>query len=184
MSKDHPYKTLDSKVVYKNPWIRVREDKVILPNGVEGIYGLMESKDSVMTVVMNSKKEIYLIRAYSYPDQSWNWELPGGGGEGEDAIGASKRELVEETGIVAEDWTLLGKTRVCNGLMTEKQSTFLARNIVLTDKKDTEDEAIISHGAFYSLDHIRTMISEGAINDGQSLAGLYLAEQWLDRLGK
>lgn len=181
MNDAHPYKTIASKTVYENPWIRVREDRIIRPDGKEGIYGIMESNDSVMVVVLNNKKEVYLINTYSYPDQSWNWELPGGGGDGEDAIIASKRELVEETGIVAKDWTLLGKTRVCNGLMTERQSTYLARNLTMTDKKEAEDEAIVSHGKFYSLAEIHTMIEQAKINDGQSLAGLYLAEQWLNR---
>jgi len=180
MNNTHPYKTVASKIVYENPWIRVREDKIIRPDGKEGIYGVMESKDSVMVVVLNDEKEIYLINTYSYPDQSWNWELPGGGGDGEDAITASKRELIEETGIVAEDWTLLGKTRVCNGLMTERQSTYLARHLTMTDEKEAEDEAIVSHGKFYPLAEIHAMIEQRKINDGQSLTGLYLAEQWLN----
>ncbi len=181
MNDTHPYKTIASKTVYENKWIRVREDKIVRPDGKEGIYGVMESNDSVMVIVLNDKNEVYLINAYSYPDQSWNWELPGGGGDGEDAVIASKRELIEETGIVAEDWTLLGKTRVCNGLMTERQSTYLARNLTMTDKKEVEDEAIVSHGKFYPLATVHEMIEQGKINDGQSLAGLYLAEQWLNR---
>lgn len=72
MKDVHPYKTIASKTVYENPWIRVREDKIIRPNGEEGIYGVLESNDSVMVVVLNDKKQVYLIKAYSYPDQSWN----------------------------------------------------------------------------------------------------------------
>lgn len=184
MKNDHPYKTLGSKTVYKNPWIRVREDKIVRPDGTEGIYGVVESQDSVMVVVLNDENEAYLVYAYSYPSQSWNWELPGGGGDGEDAVVASKRELFEETGIIAKDWTLLGKTRVCDGLMTERQSTYLARNLKMTDKKDAADEAIVSHGTFYSWEKIHDMIQKGEINDGQSLSGLYLAEQWLNRPDK
>ena len=126
-------------------------------------------------------RSVYLINAYSYPDQSWNWELPGGSGDGEDPMLGSKRELVEETGIVAMDWKLLGKTRVCNGLMTEHQNTYLAQTLTMTDKKAAEDEAIVTHGKFCSLREIRTMIQQGKINDGQSITGLYLAELWLDR---
>ncbi len=179
MSKDHPYTTKSTKVVYKNPWIKVREDAVVLPNGKDGIYGVMESNDSVMIAVLNAKNELYLIDAYSYPSQSWNWELPGGGGDGEEAVIASKRELAEETGIIAETWELLGKTRVCNGLMTERQSTYLARNLTMTGQKDKEDSAIIRAGKFYALDVIHRMITDGTINDNQTLTGVYLVEQWL-----
>lgn len=179
MSKDHPYTTTGTKTVYKNPWVRVREDSILLPNGKEGIYGVMESDDSVMIAVVNDKNEIYLIDAYSYPSQSWNWELPGGGGDGEEAITASKRELSEETGIVAEEWTLLGKTRVCNGLMTERQSTYLARDLTMTDQKNKDDAAIVRQGRFHTFDEVHQMIRDGKINDCQSITGIYLAEQWL-----
>jgi len=179
MNNLHPYKTVTSKTVYKNPWIRVREDKIIKPDGSEGIYGVIESNDSVMIVVLNDENEVYLIQAYSYPDQSWNWELPGGGGDGEEAIVASKRELLEETGIIAQSWTLLGKTRVCNGLMTERQSTYLARNLTMTNKKETE--AVVGQGKFYTLSAVSSMIAQAKINDGQSLTGLYLAERLLNR---
>ena len=111
-------------------------------------------------------------------------ELPGGGGDSEDAIVASKRELAEETGILAKEWTLLGKTRVCNGLMTEHQSTYLARNLTMTGKKSAEDDVLVRDGKFYTFKEIHKMIGQGKINDGQSLTGLYLAEQWLSRSGK
>lgn len=179
MSKDHPYTTKNSKIVYENPWISVREDAVVLPNGKDGIYGVMESKNSVMIAVLNDKNELYLIDSYSYPCKSWNWELPGGGGDGEDAIVASRRELMEETGIVAETWELLGKTRVCNGLMTERQATYLARDLIMTDQKDKEDSAIIRAGKFYSLEMIHQMIADGVINDNQTLTGIYFVERWL-----
>ena len=53
----HPYKTLASKIVYENPWVRVREDKILKPDGKEGIYSVMESNDSVMVVVLNDEKK-------------------------------------------------------------------------------------------------------------------------------
>lgn len=179
---NNPYKTLHTKTVYQNPWIRVREDAIIHPDGNEGIYGVVESKDSVMAAVLNDKNEVYLIYTFSYPSQSWNWELPGGGGDGEEAVVASRRELMEETGIDAKQWDLLGTFRVCNGLLTERQAAYLARDITMTDtKKDAIDEVLVPQGKFCSFDEVHTMIERGEINDGQSLATLYLAEQWLAR---
>jgi 8-oxo-dGTP pyrophosphatase MutT (NUDIX family) len=184
MSDENPYKILGTKTVYKNPWIRVREDKVVQPSGKDGIYGVVESDDSVMVAALNENNEVYVIRTFNYPDASWNWELPGGGGDGEDAVVASQRELVEETGILAEDWELLGKTRVCNGLMTERMYTYLARNLTLNSTastKDENDEAIIGEGKFVSIAEVHEMIAAGEINDSQSMTGLYLLEQWLSK---
>lgn len=180
---DNPYKILSSKTVYQNPWIRVHEDAIIHPDGkTKGIYGYVESNDSVMVVVMNGDREIYLVRTFSYPSQSWSWELPGGGGDGEELIAASKRELMEETGIDAQEWDLLGTTRVCNGLLTERQATYLARNVTVTGtQKNDIDAHLVPDGKFVPLDELREMVERGDINDGQSLAGLYLFERWLAR---
>ncbi|HWZ65863.1 MAG TPA: NUDIX hydrolase [Patescibacteria group bacterium] len=180
MRTDNPWKILSSRIAYKNPWMRVREDKVITPTGKEGIYGVMESNDSVMIVVVNNKDEVYLVRTFSYPDQSWNWEIPGGGGDKEAAIDASKRELEEETGILADTWQKLGETRVCNGLMTEKMSTYLARDLAFSGHKEKADEQI-SDTKFVSLSAIDTMIKDGEINDGQSITALYLFQSWYNQ---
>ena len=179
MINDNPWTKKSSKIVYQNPWMTVHEDSVVTPEGNDGIYGYIETKDSVMVVALNDKKEIYLIRNFSYPAQSWNWELPGGGGEGEDPQLAAQRELVEETGIIARQWVLLGKTRVCNGLMTEQTISYLASDISFGDKPESDDTHLISHGQFFSLNQIHDMIQSGDINDGQSLTALYLTQQHL-----
>lgn len=176
---DNPWKTVSSKIVYQNPWIRVREDAVVRPDGSEGIYGVMESKDSVMVAVLNDKNEVYLIRTFSYPVSSWSWELPGGGGEGQDAEVASRRELIEETGITANQWDLLAKVRVCNGLMTERMTVFLARDLSFGDKQDADDKGLINDGKFVPFEEIDKMIATGEIDDGQTITGLYLAQRWL-----
>jgi len=165
--------------VYENPWVRMREDSVITPTGKDGIYGVLESKDSVMVVVLNEKEEVLLIRTFAYPAQSWNWELPGGGGEGEDAAIASARELEEEAGIRARSWENLGTTRVCNGLMTERMTVYLTYDLSFDGKKEIADEQVAEQ-RFFSLDEIYKMVAAGDVNDGQSLTGLFLLERWLE----
>ncbi len=178
MQQENPWKTLSKKIVYENPWIKIHEDKVIQPQGGEGIYGYMESRDSVQIVVANENDEIYFIYTYSYPSASWNWELPGGGSDGEEAIEASKRELAEETGIIARNWTKLGCTRVCNGLMTEHQVTYLARGLNMGDRAESDDEKLVSEGRFFSWQQIQEMVAAGEINDNQTLTSLFLYDHW------
>lgn len=179
MRNDNPWKTLSSEIKYQNPWMRIREDKVITPLGSEGIYGVVETNDSVMIAVLNDHNELYFIRTFAYPDQSWNWELPGGGGEGEEAVTASQRELEEETGILAQTWEQLGHTRVCNGLMTERMSIYLARDLSFNGEKEVSSEQI-DQGKFFSFQEIDTMIERGEINDSQSITGIYLAKRWIE----
>jgi ADP-ribose pyrophosphatase len=127
-----------------------------------------------MVVVRNDNDEIYLVRTYSYPAHSWNWELPGGGGDNESAITASKRELEEETGITAKSWQVLGNTRVCNGFMTERMATLLAEDLEFGEKAEADDHDLFQEGRFFSRKEIKEMIRTGKINDGQSITGLAL----------
>ena len=173
-AEHNPYITHSSKTVYKNRWITVREDAVTLPNGQPGIYAFMESKDSVIVTAVNDKGQLYLIRGFSYPSQSWNWQLPGGGSEGDDIASASKRELQEETGIIAQKWTRLGKTRVCDGLMSEQTVTYFAQDLSFGDKGDADDLHLISDGRFFDMQDVHQMIRDGEINDAQSIMAITL----------
>jgi 8-oxo-dGTP pyrophosphatase MutT (NUDIX family) len=178
MQSQNPWKLKSSRIVYENPWVRMREDSVITPTGKDGIYGVLESKDSVMVTVLNELQEVLLIRTFAYPAGSWNWELPGGGGEGEDAATASARELEEETGIRARSWEPLGTTRVCNGLMTERMTVFVAYDLSFDGKKEVADEQVAEQ-QFFSLPKIYEMVDSGKVNDGQSITRLFLLERWL-----
>ena len=181
MQNNNPWKTVSSKTVYQNPWIRIREDTVVRPDGTDGIYGFMESRDSVVITVLNENNEIYLIRSFNYPVSTWSWGLPGGGGDDEHPEIASKRELAEETGIIAQTWTFLGKTRVSSGLMTEKMTVFLAQDLSFGDRLEADDKDLISEGKFVSFEEIDKMIEQGEIDDAQTITGLYLTMRWLNR---
>lgn len=175
----NPFKTLSSKVVYQNPWIRVREDAIVRPDGRESIYGVIESHDSVMIGAVNEKNEVYIIHSFSYPAQKWHWELPAGSSDGEDILIASKRELAEETGILANTWQQLGLTRVADGLMTEKMATLLATDLTQGEKVISDDEGLIDEGKFASLDEIHQLIAAGEMDEGQTVTSLYFIERWM-----
>lgn len=173
-----PSKTkVSSKIVYQNPWITVREDQTRDLAGNLGVYSYMESRDSCMVVAVDDKERIYFVRGFRYPSQSFGWELPGGGGNGEDLLTASKRELEEETGIIAQSWNNLGEAYVCNGLMTEKMTVYLARDLSFSGHTEQSDE-VFGDMRFFTRDEIDVLITQGEINDCQTLAGLQYYHLW------
>lgn len=177
MNEPSPFKTLSSRIAYKNAWMKIREDSIIRPDGSKGIYGVIETRDSVIIVCTDDHGAIGFVRVYRYPVQKWCWELPGGGGDDQEIIVASKRELAEEAGVSAEHWQILGRTRVGNGLMTEYQASVLATGLTFDKATDTQEG--ISGLSFFSLEEIDRMIDAGDIDDGQSLTALYLYKKWL-----
>ena len=175
---DVPSKTkVSSKIVYQNPWITIHEDQTISQDGNTGIYGYMESRDSCMVVVVDDQERLYLVRGFRYPSQSFGWELPGGGGDNENLLEASKRELEEETGIIAQSWNKLVEAYVCNGLMTEKMTVYLARDLSFSGHTEQSDE-VFGDMRFFTRDEIDALITQGEINDCQTLAGLQYYHLW------
>ena len=132
----NPWRTLASKQVYDNPWIRVREDRVIRPDGEPGIYGVVHYKNIAVGVLPIEEDHIYLVGQYRYPLQSYSWEIPEGGcPEGEEPLLAARRELKEETGLEARRWRRLGEAYLSNSVADEYAVWFLATGLVPGDSR-------------------------------------------------
>ena len=183
MRIDNPYKILSAKTVYENPWIKVIEDKIVHPDGRDGVYATIKTNDSVTIIPVNEKGEIFMIRAYSYAGKKWHWELPAGGDDGEDYVSASKRELLEETGIEAKQWEQIGLARPMDGLMPERMAVLVAQDFTIGEIPPADDNGVIDQRRFFDLDTVRKMVMNGEIDEGQTLSALYYYELWL-KIGK
>ena len=95
-----PWKTLDTREVYKNPWMRLREDVAEMPNGRTTIYGVCEFGECVGVLPFVDDHHVVMIRQYRYVHrENHRWEMPTGGiGAGESPEEAAQRELMEEAG--------------------------------------------------------------------------------------
>lgn len=180
MTPEPPKTKVSGKVVYQNPWMSIHEDETVTTTGEKGTYGYLESKDSVVVVALDQKNRACMLKSFRYPSQSWGWEFPGGGGEGEAIIDASKRELEEETGILADKWELLGNTLVCNGFMTERQQSCVAYDIRMDGEKEVSDE-VFAEMRFFTFDEIEQLIDTGEFDDNQSITAFYFAKRWLSK---
>lgn len=124
----NPWRTLDSRVVYENPWITVREDQVIRPDGKPGIYSVVEIPVSAGVVALDPSNRIALVSQWRYTLGKMSLEIPTGGSEpGESPLEAARRELAEEAGLEAGEWTPLGSIDNSNGSTTDVSHIFLAR---------------------------------------------------------
>jgi 8-oxo-dGTP pyrophosphatase MutT (NUDIX family) len=172
------WQTKSSKVVYQNPWIRVREDEIVDPAGRDGIYGVVEIPPGVFAVARDADGHVLLIEQTHYPTGRRSWELPGGGLEpGYSHEQQALEELAEEALMTAATLTPLGMTQTAPGVTTELNYFMLAENLSplsspeLAAKQRSEG---ISQAAFFADAEIRRMIREGRIDHGQTITGYFL----------
>lgn len=131
MNTLNPWKTVEKNVVYDNPWIRVREDNVIRPDGSPGIYGIVHYKNKAIGILpIDDEGYVHLVGQFRYPLEQYSWEIPEGGcPEGEEPLEAAQRELLEETGLSASNWTLLGTAHLSNSVSNEEALWYLATGL-------------------------------------------------------
>ncbi|MBW3624299.1 MAG: NUDIX hydrolase [Armatimonadetes bacterium] len=175
----NPWRTLDSRVAYENPWIRVREDRVIRPDGSPGLYGVLELKPSVFIVALTEEGEAVLVRLYRYTTGTHSWEIPAGGSEGQDLLEAAQRELREEAGLLAGEWTEIGDFEGLNGVADARCHVFLARGLSPSEEDGHAEEGITDVKRA-SPEEIHRMILSGEIKDGETLSALMIARTWLE----
>ncbi len=168
----NPWQTRSSRLVYKNAWIRVREDEVIRPDGGPGIYGVIEIRPSVGIVAVNERDEMVLVGQWRYSVNRYSWEIPRGGSQPDetDILEVAKRELAEEAGVTAQQWRVLGPVDVCNGVADDVQTLFLATDLASTSMRlDPEEDITVEWHPFE--DAVRMAI-DGRITEVCSVAAI------------
>jgi 8-oxo-dGTP pyrophosphatase MutT (NUDIX family) len=175
-STDNPWLRQGSRDIYDNPWIRVREDRVIRPDGQPGIYGVVEFKSWAIGVVpVDDHGDTFLVGQYRYTLDVYSWEIPEGGGDPARApIESAQRELREETGISADRWTYLGEAHLSNSATNEVGAVFLAEGLTFGAAEPDGTELL----RVWRLPLARAveMAMTGEISDALSIVGL--ARTW------
>ena len=157
----------------------MREEQVINPGGGQGIYGIVSMKNKAIGIVpVDSEGNTWLVGQYRYPLKEYSWEIPMGGGPVElDVLESARRELKEETGFTAQEWTLIARLHTSNSVTDEEGFVFLAEELTAgeTEFEETEDIKIWK----LPLSEAVHMVMENEITDAISVAGLLKAEKIL-----
>jgi 8-oxo-dGTP pyrophosphatase MutT (NUDIX family) len=182
-SAGHSITTLSSREVYRNNWLRLREDEILRSNGQKGIYGVVEKDDCAIVLPLDQGR-VWLVEQFRYPIQERALELPQGGWEMEvdDPEELARGELKEETGLAAAEMTYLGTLWIAYGFARQKQHAFLATGLTQTERDlDAEEHDLEVHSVTVS--EFEEMMLTGAIRDCSTVAawGLYL--MWKGRQG-
>lgn len=167
----HPWKTISTKVVYKNPWIEVREDQVIDPRGDKTIYGYTHIPRTVGVIPLDENQNIFLCKQYRYLFKDYSWEIPRGFvNKNETILQAAARELKEEAGLVASKFIKLGPLRLSVGTVDEELQLFLAEIATVPSILKHDDE--ISEVKSFPLKKVLDMINKFKLVDGLTIVGI------------
>lgn len=170
------WQKLSTRNIYENPWIKVEEDQIINPAGKAGIYGKVLFKNKAIGILaIDNEGFIYLVGQFRYPLNEYSWEIPEGGcpiGE-ENPIEAAKRELKEETGLIAEKWSLLNRIHTSNSVTDEEGFIFLAENLSQHSAEPEETEDLKVKKVLLS-DAVQ-MVLKSEITDSISMAAILIA---------
>jgi ADP-ribose pyrophosphatase len=177
-------RTLSSREVYRNPWLRLREDQIERSNGAPGIYGVVD-KDDCAVIIPIEGDTVYLIEQFRYTIQQRALELPQGGWEMADIDPEelARGELREETGLVAAAMTHLGTMWIAYGFAKQKQHVYLATGLTHagTDP-DPEEHDLSLH--MVSVAQFETMLLDGTIQDVCTIAAWGLYKLWREKQAK
>ena len=168
-------KRIDTKVVYKNRWMTVREDRVRRPNGDHGLFGVVDKPDFSLIIPFDGNK-LHLVQQYRYPVNGRFWEFPQGSLELEpDSTPeqAAATELKEETGLSANRMLKLGKLFQAYGYANQAVHVFLATDLTAGEPSlSDEEQGLISQP--FTRNQCDAMLMDGRIADLATVAALHL----------
>jgi 8-oxo-dGTP pyrophosphatase MutT (NUDIX family) len=170
---NNPWKTLSTRPVYENNWIQLEEHQVINPSGGNGIYGKVHFKNKAIGVIpLDNDGNTWLVGQHRYTLNAYSWEIPEGGCPlGTLPLDSAKRELKEETGIMATHWQQIMTIHTSNSVTDEEGFIFLAEGLSFGDNEleDTEADLVVKKVPFAEA---IAMVMRGEITDSLSVAGI------------
>jgi 8-oxo-dGTP pyrophosphatase MutT (NUDIX family) len=170
--EENPWQVKSETTVYDNPWINLTEYQVLNPSGNPGIYGKVHFKNRAIGIVpLDADMNTYLVGQYRFVLNEYSWEIPEGGGPlNDEPLDAAKRELLEETGLTAKNWTEVQRMHLSNSVSDELCIIYVATGLEQfeAEPEDTE-QLVVSKMPF---DEVYRMVCDGEIKDSVTVAAV------------
>ncbi|MEO8733408.1 MAG: NUDIX hydrolase [Flavobacteriales bacterium] len=172
MKKRGPWTTLSERSAYETPWIAVTHHEVIDPGGKQGVYGVIHFKNLAVGVIpLDEDMNTWIVGQYRYPMEAYSWEIPEGGGKRDvDPLDSAKRELREETGIVAERWTRILEMDLSNSASDEQAIIFVAQGLTHHAPQPDHDEELEQRKLPFA--KLYDMVVRGEVRDSLTVAAV------------
>jgi 8-oxo-dGTP pyrophosphatase MutT (NUDIX family) len=175
-----PWKIKSSRSVYQDDFFEVNQDEVIRPDGEPGTYATIQMKPGVAILPLDEDGQtVFLTSQFRYAMGQYSVEVVCGGiDEGENSLEAAQRELQEEVGIRAEDWTHLGQFELDTSILQNPIDLFICRKLHFTEKNPEGSETVQTLKT--SLSEIVSMVMDGRIKHGPSCVLILKAHLYLE----
>jgi len=170
--EENPWQVKSQKEVYDNPWINLTEYQVINPAGKPGIYGKIHFKNFAIGIVpLDEEMNTYLVGQFRFALGEYSWEIPEGGGPlGVDVLTSAKRELLEETGLKANDWIEIQRLHLSNSVSDELSILYIARELEQFEPEPEDTEQLQVRKMPF--EEAYQMVIRGEITDAMSVAAI------------
>lgn len=172
MEEINPWVSVTQRGVYQNNWIGLTEHEVINPSGGKGIYGVVHFKNLAIGILpLDDELNTWIVGQYRFPLNAYSWEIvEGGGPHGTDPLESAKRELLEETGLIASNWTEIQRMHLSNSVSDELSITYIARGLIQGQAEPEETEQLTIRKIPFETAF--EMVMSGEITDSMSVAAI------------
>ncbi len=176
-SPENPWKTISRKSIYSNPWIKVEEHHAINPGDQECLYGLVRFQNIAVGILpLTDDHHTYLVGQHRYPLDLYSWEIPEGGSPlNTSPLDSAKRELKEETGLIAQDYQELMRMYLSNSVTDELAIVYVAKNLSQHESELESSENITVRKLPF--EEVFQMVMRGDISDSITVGAILKAKQ-------
>ncbi|NME89887.1 NUDIX domain-containing protein [Corynebacterium stationis] len=183
----HDFKVLSSQLLFDAPIIAVRKDELAMPNEQVAYRDVVEHMGAVAVAAVNDAGEIAMVHQYRHAVKRRLWELPAGllDVKDESELAGAQRELVEEAGLKAAQWSVLADIVTSPGFCEETARVYLAQDLTEVERPEAfGDEEADMDFAWIKLDEAVAKVLAGEINNSIAVTGIFAAWQVLNGHGQ